>query len=326
MNNCLYLFLCSVLLLGCSDYHKNTYCDKGIVLEDCPPIKILKGVVFAEGDALNGSDGLQLTSDYLLVSFSDRKKMFSIFDFNANYLMEFGEKGHSENELMTCQLNKQYKDNSVVINDVNEGQLKVFNIDKTICHNTAILEKYIKTGSYSTNALLLPNESLLYIQQVEDNFKLILKKKGDVTKEVDLFNPNTMPFPTYHCLSCINKEGTILALPMVYTNQVNFYDLSTDEKYSISLYNAPMAYDDNNCHIYYCSVCTDGKFVYALYMNQTLEDSFYQHKNSEIHVFDFKGNLMHTYTCKEYLMDIDIAFDNCLYGLSCDEIVYKYEM
>ena len=61
-------------------------------------------------------------------------------------------------------------------------------------------------------------------------------------------------------------------------------------------------------------------------MNQSLEDSFDKFQKSEIHQFDFRGNLIQTYLCNEYLIDIDVSNSGTIYGLGCNEILYKYEM
>lgn len=321
----LYL-ISTILLIGCSGYKTNSYCNKGLVLEDISPAKHIKGGEIAKGSELNGSDGLQLTDDYIIVSFPDRENIYSAFDLNGKFLLEFGQMGYAENEFLTCQLNKQHWGNSFVVNDVNAGQLRVVDLEKTLADRVTSVNKHIKTGAYSTNAQVLPDESILFLQQVEDNFKLIIKRQGNVKLEKDMYEPTPFPFPAYHCFSCVNSDGKILAFPMVYINQVNFYDLSTNDKYSVSLYDAPATYDNDNCHIYYCSVCSDGKYIYALFMNQSLEDSFDKFQKSEIHQFDFRGNLIQTYLCNEYLIDIDVSNSGIIYGLGCNEILYKYEM
>ena len=48
----LYL-ISTILLIGCSGYKTNSYCNKGLVLEDISPAKHIKGVEVAKGSELN---------------------------------------------------------------------------------------------------------------------------------------------------------------------------------------------------------------------------------------------------------------------------------
>lgn len=82
---------------------------------------------------------------------------------------------------------------------------------------------------------------------------------------------------------------------------------------------------DDDMHVYYCSTCTDGNKVYALYMNQSDDDSYEVQKAMEIHVFNFDGGYIRRFSVPEYIVDIDCDEEN-LYGVDFDGNIYRYPL
>lgn len=78
---------------------------------------------------------------------------------------------------------------------------------------------------------------------------------------------------------------------------------------------------------YYCKLSGNDEYVYALYMNQTYEDSFAKPKEMEIHVFSWDGKLEKILKVKEYLLTIAVDDENkFLYGRDNNNNIFKYQL
>ena len=78
---------------------------------------------------------------------------------------------------------------------------------------------------------------------------------------------------------------------------------------------------------YYCNITASRNYVYALYMNQTYDDSYEVEKPMEIHVFDWSGRHIRTYATREYIWRISVSPDDrTLIACDMDNSVLKYSI
>lgn len=324
------LLFWGILLLqfpSCNRSSKSVYCDNHVVVHPQEQlVDTIKGNLLINGDSIPGIVGIVVTPKLLLTIHDDMPFLFSAYTYDGTKVLTFGTKGHSKREFLTNDLIKQYTQNGyVVVNDVNNSQLKFIDLESTIANKQVCIAKVedIAVGSLATWSC--GEKDNIMIQQLPNNF--ILLRTGEKYKtKMELFEPYSSSFPIYQCYLCVDASGENIAMPMIYLNQINFYSFKSREKKSISMYANALSPDDSKDHTYYSSVCTDGTSVFALYMNQDYSEAYNTPKTMGIHVFDFNANLKHVYICPQYIYDIACDKDNNLYGLDIDGNIYKYEI
>ena len=121
----------------------------------------------------------------------------------------------------------------------------------------------------------------------------------------------------------------MIVAAMKNSNQVNFLNINTGFRRAVRITNGnEYSRDgDKQRYQYYCGITTNFQYVYALYMNQTLDDAFEKRKNMCIHVFDWKGNYIKSLQTKDYIIKISVDKKNeWMYALDNDGRVYRYPL
>ena len=180
------------------------------------------------------------------------------------------------------------------------------------------------------DAFMLNDSVVLYSQETNDNYRLnyINVKNRKIINGTDLFTPHKNAFSIYSQNMCINVGKNSLAMGMNSINQMNFMTLDNKHRKSVSIYeNAKTDFDKDEEMQYCCKLSGNDEYVYALYMNQTYEDSFAKPKEMEIHVFSWHGKLEKILKVKEYLLTIAVDDENkFLYGRDNNNNIFKYQL
>lgn len=316
-------FVCALCCYACTLNTKQN--DKEMsVVKPKDNIVTLRGERILNGDTLPGVVGVVVADKYILTVSDERTPLFTVLTKNGTRVVDFGHKGHATSEFTTTSILKQYtKDGCIVANDINANKLKLIDLHKTIEEKRTIVEQTIEMPPASLESWYVDSDKQIVLQQHADNFSLLQNGKS-IKDSKKLYEPHAPAFPLYQSKLCASSNGRKVALPMMYMDKVNFYDFEKDCLSSVSLYGAPTS-TENELHVYYCSTCTDGEKVYALYMNQSIEDSYAVPKNMEIHVLDFDGVYLGRYVVQEYIIDIDCDDEN-LYGLDLEGNIYKFTL
>ena len=287
-------------------------------------IVTLRGEMMLLGDTLPGVLGIVVADKYILTVSDERTPLFTALTKNGARVADFGHKGHATSEFTTTSILKQYtEDGCIVANDINANKLKLIDLHKTIDEKRTVVKRTIEMPPASLESWYVDSGRQIVLQQHADNFSLHQNGKS-IKDPKKLYEPHAPAFPLYQSRLCASPNGRKVALPMMYMDKINFYDFEKDHLSSVSVYDAPASKDDE-LHVYYCSTCTDGDKVYALYMNQSNEDSYDVPKNMEIHVLDFDGVYLGRYVVQEYIIDIDCD-DESLYGLDLEGNIYKFTL
>lgn len=314
-----------ILFCGCNTRESSLFCDNHNIVHP-QQIDTINGNAIIKGDSLPGAVGIIVTPMQFVLIHDDTPFLFSAFSHDGKFLLSFGAKGHSSSEILTNDLIKQYtSDGYLVVNDVNSRKFKYIDLENTIKNQQIHIAKVENAAAASLAAWHCGENDNIMIQQLSDNFVLLRTGKNYKTK-MELYAPHSPSFPIYQTRLCADSKGENIAMPMIYMNQINFYSFKDKKKKSVSVYENATTSNEKDLHTYYCSACTDGALVYAIYMNQNNSEAYCIPKNTEIHVFDFYGNLKKVLICFQYIFDIDCDMDNNLYGLDLDGNVYKYAM
>lgn len=287
-------------------------------------IETMQGERILYGDTLPGVLGIVIADKYIVTISDERDPLFTVLTSNGDRVADFGHIGHATTEFLTASILKQYtKDGCIVADDVNANKMKLIDLHKTIEEQKTIVNQVVDMPTASLETWYVDSDNQIVLQQHSDHF--LLYRNGTSPKDAKkLYKPHMPAFPLYHSRLCASSNGQKVALPMMYMDRINFYDFDKDRLVATSMYGAKASIDDE-LHVYYCSTCTDGDKVYALYMNQSNEDSYDIPKAMEIHVFDFDGVYVGRFVVPEYIIDMDCD-DNNLYGVDLEGSIYKYTL
>lgn len=272
---------------------------------------------------------LFVINDFLLVKNSNNSKnLLSVYDLTGKKYGAFANLGKARNEFTRgMSLTAQFDGKAFCVNDVNTASLKEIDLKASLDSNKCVVKNVFSLGPRTMNSFYINDTLVVCEQETRDNYGLFLinPQNKKVISKKKIYEPHKKPFNVYNSRMVINKEKNKVAFAMRFVNQVNFMSLDSDWRKAVSLYdNAAMAKREKR--EYYCDIATDGKYVYALYMNQTLDDAFEKEKDMEIHVMDWNGNLVKVLHSKEYLVKLAVDSNGTLYGTDLDSNVYKYEM
>ena len=331
---CIILSLVSAALLmpaSCGDGGERVFLVKPKVYKAAPAADTLSSTRIIQGDTLILSvDDVMFFNDmFIIQSLETSTSVFNLFDLNGRMVSHFGNIGRAENEFSEgASLYGQYDSRHIYVNDVNAAAIKFIDIPASAEQGRCIVTGKIPTTERVINAVVLDDSSLVYEQMSADNFRLNIRpaNEPDPTMQIDLYVPSDDPFGTYRSFMRVNLSKRIVALAMNRMNQINFISLDNGKRASSSLYEPPVLPDERQMR-YYCNITASRNYVYALYMNQTYDDSYEVEKPMEIHVFDWSGRHIRTYATREYIWRISVSPDDrTLIACDMDNSVLKYSL
>ena len=286
-----------------------------------------KKVVLEDGN--KNVSNIFIINEFLLTKNSNNsKKLLSVYDLTGKKYGSFANLGKARDEFTRgMSLTAQFDDKVFYVNDVNTASLKEIDLKASLDSNKCVVKKMFSVGPRTMNSFYVNDSLIVCEQEIRDNYGLFLinpQTKKIISKK-KIYEPHKKPFNIYNSRMVINKEKNKIAFAMRYVNQINFMALDSDWRKAISVYD-DASMDKQGEKEYYCDIATDGKYVYALYMNQTLDDAFEKEKDMEIHVMDWDGNLVKVLHSKEYLIKLAVDSHGTLYGNDLDSNVYKYKI
>lgn len=332
MKKILFSVVLCLLFAGCKQERlSGVFCDNHYVFEQFEDSAELKGELFLSESQNFGVEGILGLKDYLVFKFPERENLMSVYDKQGNHLKDFARKGRARNEFHGVTFTGQYTGNKFVVNDINSSALKIVDLNKVLAGESDFVEKSFFTGGRCINAFCLSDPDVVYEQEIQDNFRLkIVDSRADTVKQqMDLYQPQPDAFRYYFSKTCIHPANTKLCFGMVRMNQINFLSLETMEKKSVSMYRDAEKQKEEipEAWLYYGDVAADKDRVYALYLNQSTEDTFEVPMPREIHVFDWDGNPVKKLKVKEDIMYMWLdASSGYLYGADSKDEFYRYKL
>ncbi len=191
--------------------------------------------------------------------------------------------------------------------------------------NTSVARS-IRTKPMTVNVYCDGDSSLIYESMSAHVFKLEFQSlNGNCEyKSIDLNEPVQDLFATHYGNIAFNPKKSTIAKAMVYDDKISFVNYNDEHK---KTYKHKKCIVDDKGWIYYGAITSNDKYVYALFVNQSNEDSFRVKKTMEIHVFNWDGDHYKTLRTEEYIIDISIDRNNrYMYGVDSDGNIYKYNL
>lgn len=321
-----------ILLSSCKRGESNFFCEEcEIVIDKTAPIELVSEVIIHEDSLLSPNDITLLDDKLIITSLDNTSAIFNVFTNNGQHITDFGTIGKADNEFTFGAKVTQVEGHDFYVNDVNTCSLKKMNIDSIIDSKVCVISKSIKTAPRALNAFIVDDTLLIYEQETFDNYELFRDNISKSTNNpaIKLYAPRNSPSDYYQSKMSYNKNNNMIVAAMKNSNQVNFLNINTGFRRAVRITNGnEYSRDgDKQRYQYYCGITTNSQYVYALYMNQTLDDAFEKRKNMCIHVFDWKGNYIKSLQTKDYIIKISVDKKNeWMYALDNDGRVYRYPL
>lgn len=328
----LLIYVSIIAVWGCTDTDSNYFCENYDVIEHPESTKILTAELILSGDSLSDVGRIFCIEDKLLdVNAKNKNSVFTVYDNHGNRIGSFGKAGRARNEFTGgTVVTQQYETGKLWINDVNKAVLMRVNLNASLDSSVCIVDKEFVTSGRVINAFYVNDSTIVYEQETKDNYRIYMLDilKGKAIVQYDLYAPCEDAFNVYHSNMLLHPNKNKLVAVMSTLNQVNFLSLKEGKKKAISLYEKSLLEKDyEKQRQYYCDVTATSDRIYALYMNQSKEDSFDKPKPMEVHVFDWDGNFKERLLVNEYIFNITVNEQGkYLYGLNLDNNVYKYKL
>lgn len=328
----LFLYAFIIALSSCTDTETNCFCENYEVVKHPKSTKKLTAELILSGDTLLDVGRIFCIDDKLLdVNAKNKNAVFTVYDTNGICVGSFGKAGRTRNEFTGgTVVTQQFENGKLWINDVNKAMLTRINLNVSLDSSTCVVDKEMVTAGRVINAFYVNDSTILYEQETMDNYRVYVYNtlQGKAVKQYDLYTPCRDAFGVYYSYMLLHPNKNKLVAAMATLNQVNFLTVKDGKRKAVSLYEKSVLEKDHEKRKqYYCDVTATADRIYALYMNQSKEESFDKPKPMEIHVFDWDGNFKERLLVGEYIFNIAVnEKGQYLYGLNLDNNVYKYKL
>lgn len=320
--------LAAVLLLAaCGSKEKNPFCDNVMTLSADSKLREASADIIISGDTMPQVNDIIIVGDNLVADVDDKDGRLQVFSLDGTRTGKFGKFGRAENEYTSgMSFIGQPDEKCLYLRDVNKAIIAVMDMDSLRHNGEVIYKRIVKSFPRVLNAFISGDSELIYEHETPGSYALASRDidTGSQSWEEILYEPTANPFSEYHSYMVMSDKRKKIAAAMRFRSQINFLDLNTKERKSF------IADSDNNPssvtdgHEYYCNIKANDDYVFALYMNQSAEDSYDVAKPMEIHVFDWDGNFIESVKVKEYIVRIAVGSDGTIYGKDLDGNIYRY--
>lgn len=289
---------------------------------------------------LIGTSNIEIVDNLIVLISPRNEKIFKVFDLEGNFKGDFGLRGQGPNDLLNCRPTGQKdianEEAFIWVNDISNSSLKKVNLSKSILEQQLLVESALPTYPMSMNAFKLNDSITIAESMTHDNYALIKYDYKSGTKLLDknvYRTPVENPFSFYKSTWRVNHKKDKVMSAMFSINQLNLWNLDTDEKKSIAIektYQPDQIINKETGlenRTFFCDLEVSKDFVFALYMDQDYNVSYELPKKMTVFVFDWDLNPVATYEVDEYILDIAVdPKQKKLYGVSEDDMVFEYSL
>ena len=328
-----------VVLLSCNS--KGLFDNKEIVVTVFPETHELKGDSI-QLDVLGCVDLYCVDTFLIAYTPMSEKGYFHVFSTSDFELLgSFIPIGRGPNEFYAVNYSSAYK--------TDDGQVKAWlsndvmnyewNITQSVKQKQTVIDTAYKLQGVLSDGVWLPGRDNLMFGFIKRNNNVEYTRYDLKTKKV--INANKMfsrdlatdKIATASMPPCLKPDNSKVANIGWWTNCICIFNADFSDMKIVAIYHKPESIDqisaterEERILYYSCSDATD-QYVYALYVNQPEKDRRYHFGYEEIHIFDWNANPVAKFIIRENIMFFRVdAYRKCLYGLTSDEKVYRYDV
>ncbi len=322
----LFLLATVLILTACAQKDPNPFCDNTVIVSLDDKYDERHGSLIISGDTLPAVNNLIIVNDMLIADMEDNNGRLQVFTLDGKRIGKFGKLGRSDNEYTSGMSFIGQPDNRYLyLKDVNKSLIVILDLDSLKDNGKVIYKRTVKSFPRVLNAFISEDSNLIYEHEIPGSYALTSRNidNGDELWEEILYEPTDDPFSKYHSYMVMNDKKKKIVSAMRFRNQINFLDLDTKERKSFSVKSDNVPDNNPEGHEYYCDIKANDDNIYALFMNQSMEDSYLVEKPMEIHEFDWDGNFIRKIPVSEYIVKIAVARNGNLYGKDLQGNIYK---
>lgn len=335
-----FAFLC----LSCKE-NKNPYVNGNTIIYDVEdvPEYALSTERHMTHDVLMGR--MSVVEDYMLLcNIYAEDSIFTVYNLDMEKpLASFGFKGQGPNDFASIVLNGQNgTDNGDVyvwVNDVNAVKMKRVNISKSLKENNVVVDKAISTvpmvweSFYVSDSLLVMKNyrgDVFYMEQYNP-------VSNNLTSSAPMYisKPEGIVFTIFNTSDIYDEKDGRYISAMSSMNQINFTDIKTNETFAVCVGDVTTpenVWDESLDDVkmsYYYDLEQNDKYVFALYVNKSLEELDSEEFDGcpvSVHVFDKEGKFVAVLKMQEYLTQIGLDKYGRIYGADDNNNIYRYKL
>lgn len=193
-----------------------------------------------------------------------------------------------------------------------------------VLDNEQILTRLQCEKLYYQDKTYLPERYILYAGNIQHEIETFRQFKKPIN------NPNKIdPTVFYNLQARVKPDKSKLVTAMQHLGRINILDLKSGTWQGHRIENSPdilyLKGEMKNFNLYYTDLCTDDRYIYALYVNKPM------HKNDRsgttVHVLDWEGVPQYEIQLSEPVLQIAVDSRNGkLYGKNGLEQVFCYTL
>lgn len=319
-----------LLIFGCSNAYKK-FNDDYIFYQDIESVKKLNSTLLFVEEPMMGD--IECINNYVVLCSGENKNLIYIYSNEGDFIASVGTKGRASTEMLGITFSGQKDESKSTLYAIDVNVVKNVGIDisRSVDEGRLRFDSQYQTLPYSLNSFVKDDTTLLVEQLSGNNYMLNYLYSNEIALTKELYTPNSEAFMLYRAFCGYSPIKGKMVWAMNSVNSINLIDLESWTKRSLSVYTEPDFDGAINpktklpYHRYYCNIATTEKFIYALYMDQSKEDSYTKRKGMEIHVLDWDGNMKNKFVVDEYIIRITVSGDDrYIYAMDCDDNIYKY--
>lgn len=177
---------------------------------------------------------------------------------------------------------------------------------------------------YDEDKTYLPERYILYDGDIRHEIKTFQQFKKPINSQYKID-----PTIFYNLQARIKPDKSKLVTAMRHLGQIGILDIESGTWQGFRIENTPdISYLKNEMkdfYLFYTDVCTDDKYIYALFVNKPIYENDYS--SNTVHVFNWEGVPQYTLSLSEPVLQISI--DPCsgkIYGKDGLEQVFCYTL
>lgn len=292
-------------------------------------------------DDAMGAYSLNVVDTIICLANRQRDKLFSLYNLSGDSIVSIGRYGQGPADFTNNRMNRQNivldKIAGLWIIDVNSAVLKRLNLSTCINTRNSSIDSIIAIRPMVKNAFIV-GDTLVQEIMANGNFDISLStvNGGKLLFDEPLYRhtvDTSELFTFYDGTMGVSPDGRYLVIAMLSINQVNILELSTGQRSAVSVGGVKgpdyVLNRENMLPVwtYYSDVSLGDKYIYALYENQPYSIGDNKNNNSELHIFDYAGNIVRIIPLGRFLYAISYSKkNNSIYGLDDNETIWKYNM
>lgn len=286
-----------------------------------------------------------MIADTFLIAYTPMRHDYYYWVFNTSNLEKIGgflPEGRGPDEFYAIAHDKCHDNkNGISKTWLSNGETQYrWNISESVKQGHTVIDSTISRTGILSHGIWYVNpydNRLTGFQYASDNINCI-SYDPNTQKETHrhkVFSRNLSPkaLEVAAMNTCLKTDHSKIALVGWNNNYICILDADFSASKPLTIYgkgtsiNKTLATNPPERILYYSCENGTNRYLYSLYINQPEKNRQYHTGNEEIHIFDWEADPILNIVIPENILFFAVDERNkCLYGLTSDERIYKYDL